>query len=83
MTTLLQTLVPCVVAAETMPSSRQKESLASIDQQGPRRRKGQEEEPTAQATVPPPTISVHGRIIPPDLYKPGIVNVIRVLSSDS
>ena len=60
MTTILQTLVPNVVAAATVPSSRQKDSLTSTDQQGARRRKRHKEESTTRATVAPLSTSVHG-----------------------
>ena len=60
MTTILHTLVPNVVAVATMPSSKQKDSVTSTDQQGVRRRKGHKEDSTTSATVAPPSKSVHG-----------------------
>ena len=48
MTTILQTLVPNVVAAATVPSSRPKDSLTSTDQQGAKRRKRHKEESTTR-----------------------------------
>ena len=54
-TTILQTLVPIVVAVATVPSSKQKDALISTDQQGDRRRKRHKEESTTHATVAPPS----------------------------
>ena len=83
MTTIFQTLVPKVVAAGTAPSSRQKDALTSTDQQGARRRTSHKEELTTSATVPPLSTSVHGMEKSINSSMPGIVNVIRMLSTDS
>ena len=83
MTTVLQTLVPNVEAAVTVPSSRNKDSLTSTDQQGVRRRKRHKKESTTRATVAPASTSVHGLDTSIDRSMPGTVNVIRVLSMDS
>ena len=83
MTTTLQTLVPNVVAAATVPSSRQKDSMTSTDQQGARRRKRHKKEFTTRATIAPPSTSVHGLKKSVDSSMPGTVTVIRVLSMDS
>ena len=77
MTTIFQTLVPHVVAAATVPSSRQKDSMTSTDQQGARRRKRHKEESTTRATVAPLSISGHGLEKSTNSSIPGIVNVIR------
>ena len=83
MTTIFQTVVPNVVAAATVSSSRQSDSLTSTDEQGARRRKRHTEVSTTRATVDPPSTSVHDLEKSIDSSEPGIVNVIRVLSRDS
>ena len=83
MTTILQTLVPNVVAAATVPSSRYRDSLTSTNQQGARHRKRHKEESTTRATVAPLSTSVHGLEKSINTSMPGIINVIRMLSRDS
>ena len=83
MTTILQTLVPNVVAAATVPSSRHRHSITSTDQQGVRRRKRHKKESTTRATVANLSTSVHGLEKSINSSMPGIVNVIRLLSVDS
>ena len=83
MTTIFQSLVPNVVAAATVPSSRQKDSLTSTDQQGARHRKRHTEESTTRATVAPLSTSVHGLEKSINSSMPGTVNVIRLLCMDS
>ena len=83
MTTILQTLVPNVVAAATVPSSRHRHSITSTYQQGARRRKRHKEESTTRATVANLSTSVHGLEKSINSSMPGIVNVIRLLSVDS
>ena len=83
MTTIFQTLVPNVVAAATVPSSRQKDSLTSTDQEGARHRKRHKEESTTRATVALPIDIMHGLEKSIDSSVPGIFNVIKVLSMNS
>ena len=80
MTTIFQTLVRYVVAAATVPPSRQRDSLTSMDHQGARRRKRHTEESTTRA---PPSTSVNDLEKLIDSSMPGIVYVTRVLSRDS
>ena len=71
MRTLLQTIIPNVVVAPTMPSSRENASVTSTDQ----RRRRQDEESTTHTTVAPLSASVHGRTKSIDSSMPGIVDV--------